>query len=87
MSGYEHNDRDISVAEEDGDLIIINLRNGTISRLNSTGRLIWTNLARSMDEIVEIIHSTYDGDREEIARDVQEYLDKLLQDQLIVQTA
>lgn len=85
MNYYEHNYQDISISEEDGSLIIINLRNGTISKLNSTGKIIWTNISnKSIDEIVDVISEKYEVEREEIKKDVQEYFDKLLHNQLII---
>jgi len=84
MNCYEHNHEDISITEESENLIVFNLRNGTISQLNSMGQIIWTNIPnKSVEEIVDLIVEKYDAERKEVQDDVQEYIDKLLENRLI----
>lgn len=85
MNCYEHNVEDISISEESENLIVFNLRIGTISQLNSMGKIIWANIPyKSVDEIVDLIVEKYDSERKEVQEDVQGYIDKLLDNKLII---
>ncbi len=85
MNQYEHKHQDITVTEEEENLIVFNLRNGTVSRLNSIGKMIWTNIPdKNIDEIIDLIVEKYDAEREQVNKDVKKFVDGLINADLIV---
>ena len=87
MTHYDYNHEDISLSEDNENLIVFNLRHGTVSRLNSVGTLIWTSIPnRSVEEIVDVIVNRYNAERAAVHNDVQGYIDKLLENKLIIKT-
>ena len=58
-----------------------------IYKMNETGVLIWENIKTeiSKDELINIVINSYsNGDRKCIRKDVSEYIDKLLLEEIIV---
>lgn len=85
MNDYEHNHRDITVTEEENGLVIFNLQNGTVSRLNAIGKLIWDGIPKeSIEEIVNSLADGYDVQHAQADHDVREFIAALLRDGLIV---
>jgi Coenzyme PQQ synthesis protein D (PqqD) len=69
--------------------VILDLTSGTYFGLNEVGTRVWrlVDEGRDASQIVEIVASEYQADRETIARDVARLLDDLCTRRLIVTVA
>jgi hypothetical protein len=83
-------ENDCVTREIAGETIIVPIRNrvgdlDSIYTLNEVGTMIWQLIdgLKSIDEIVEAIHQTYDVKPEEAAKDAVEFLTSLEQAGLI----
>jgi len=70
----------------DGEVVIINLDNGSYYSMNNAGAVIWDLLGAGMpvEQIVEVIARSYSGDPREIETGVTALVEKLQQESLIV---
>lgn len=76
LRGLEESEEDFS---ERGTVILI--VSGTMHQLNLVGGKIWQlcDGNRSVDQVVDALADEFDIDREELAGDVQGFIDDLLQ--------
>jgi len=65
----------------DGEFVLLHPARNILIHLNQTGALVWQlcDRLRSMDEIIEILSATYPEASEQIAVDVPEIIQKLMQ--------
>jgi outer membrane protein assembly factor BamB len=70
----------------DGEVVVVNLDSGHYYSLLSTGAYIWNCLenGRDLHDTVKQVIQTYDGKSDQIATSVNEFLDKLVSEELIV---
>ena len=70
----------------DGEVVIVNLDSGHYYSLLSTGAYIWicAENGRDRHNIVNDVTQTYDGISNQIAISVNEFLDKLVSEELLV---
>jgi hypothetical protein len=64
----------------DGEAVVIDPDGQELVTLNAVGTLVWEHLdgRRGIDELVDVLLSQLDGvSREELDRDVRDYLDEL----------
>ena len=66
--------------ELDGQFLVMNIENGAYYEVAGVGGAIWRllDVSRSETEIVDLVVGRYSVDREECARDVRAFLEKLL---------
>jgi len=66
--------------------IILDIRNGKISTLNSTGAYIWEALKRGedMDTVIAALAIETGVQAETVGRDVREFVETLKENQLLV---
>lgn len=66
--------------ELDGQFMLMNIENGSYYEVTGIGGVIWHMLEtpRSEADIVEAITDRYEVEREQCARDVRAFLDKLV---------
>lgn len=69
----------------DGEVIIVNLRDGFYFSLTETAATIWELLMKSqtLDEVVRSMHAQYQHENELIHKDVEALVQELLAEQLI----
>lgn len=72
-------------AELDGELLIASVETGNYFGVGASARRIWELLeqATTVDELCTKLASEFEGDREEIRKDVLEFLGELLRHGLI----
>ncbi|NOZ69347.1 MAG: pyrroloquinoline quinone biosynthesis peptide chaperone PqqD [Deferribacteres bacterium] len=72
---------DLVWREVDGEIVIISPDNRSMHTLNDVGSRIWTLIDgdTDVDAIAAILGSEFNGDHEDIKRDVHEYLSSLRQ--------
>jgi hypothetical protein len=77
---------DVVFRDLDGEAVILDLASGTYFGLNDVGTRVWqlVEFGKDAAEIVDVVASEYDADRETIARDVGRLLDQLASRRLIV---
>jgi len=65
----------------DGEIVLFHPTRNTIIHLNQTGALVWQlcDCLRSVDEIIEILSAAYPAARDQIAVDVPETIQELVQ--------
>jgi len=65
----------------DGEFVLLHPAHNTLLHLNQTGALVWglCNCNRTVDEIIEILSITYPEAREQIAVEVPETIQELIQ--------
>lgn len=75
--------------ELDGQFLLMNIENGAYYEVAGVGGAIWHLLAapRSEMEIVDHVVERYRVDRQECARDVRAFLDKLLAARIVFDEA
>ena len=80
---------DVVFRDLEGEAVILDLASGTYFGLNEVGTRVWrlVDEGRNPSQIVEIVASEYQADRETIARDVDRILDDLHARRLIVSAA
>jgi hypothetical protein len=80
---------DVVFRDLEGEAVILDLASGTYFGLNEVGTRVWrlVDEGRNPSQIVEIVASEYQADRETIARDVERILDDLRARRLIVSAA
>ena len=73
----------------DGEVIVVNLDNGTYYSIAGTGAEVWGALAAgaSVPDAVQLVLARYDADRAHAERAVARFVDQLLDEQLISPTA
>jgi polyhydroxyalkanoate synthesis regulator phasin len=76
---------DVSWQMVEGQAVLIHNRLGEIQVLNEVGSLIWENLEKGSDEIVETICKEYDVTKEEAKKDVEDFLKELKENQAITE--
>ncbi len=71
------------------EIIIIDFETGSYFSLTGTGVTVWECLAQvaSLDDIVDALMAQYAGDRAEIRRDAEQFLNELEREALIVPAA
>jgi len=80
---------DVVFRDLDGEAVILDLVSGTYFGLNEVGTRIWrlVDEGRDASQIVNVLASEYQADRETIARDVTRLIDDLRTRRLIVAVA
>jgi hypothetical protein len=80
---------DVVFRDLDGEAVILDLASGTYFGLNEVGTHVWrlVDEGRDPSQIVDVVASEYQIDRETIARDVTRLLDDLSSRRLIVTVA
>ena len=70
--------RDVLAAHLAGEAVLLNLNDKSYYRLNETAALIWASLERgeARNEILDQLFSTYEGEKEQIAQE----LDRIIED-------
>lgn len=70
----------------DGEVIIIDLQNGNYYSLTQTGAIVWSGIedGRFSDEITAWIAAEHDGEPELVKSSIEQFLDTLLEEELIV---
>jgi Coenzyme PQQ synthesis protein D (PqqD) len=70
----------------DGEVVVVNLENGTYYSLDSVGAHVWAQLAdgRSVEALVENVAARYEGDRDRIAEGIETFIRRLQEEKLIV---
>lgn len=70
----------------DGEVVIVNLEKGDYYSLVKAGADIWDGLTSGMSrgEVLENIIQRYDGDRENIEKSVNDFIDQLNNEELII---
>jgi polyhydroxyalkanoate synthesis regulator phasin len=76
---------DVSWQMVEGQAVLIHNRLGEIQVLNEVGSIIWENLEKGSDEIVEAICKEYDVTKEEAKKDVEDFLKELKENQAITE--
>lgn len=73
--------------ELDGQFMLMNIENGAYYEAAGVGGAIWHMLAtpRSETEIVDYVVANYRVDRDECARDVQSFLEKLVASNMVLE--
>lgn len=73
----------------DGEVVMINLDTGSYYSADAAGATIWEALAvgTSFTGIVDFVQSRFEGRREEIEAAVRRFLDRLLDEKLVVPAA
>ena len=68
-----------------GEVVILNMNNGTYYGLEATGAYIWSLLEkpRTIQEIIDMVLLQYDVDRETCEREVEALVDELLAQKLV----
>ncbi len=68
----------------DGETVILNLDNGNYYSLVGTGAHIWDYIDKGapVESIVEMLHSGYEGSREDIEMEVTQFLTELMEEDL-----
>lgn len=71
--------------EVDGELVVLNNEAGTYQGLHGIGPDIWAMLREptTVREIVDTVATEYDVDRERCEQDVREFLETLVDEQLV----
>jgi len=77
---------DVVFRDLDGEAVILDLVSGTYFGLNEVGTRIWrlVDEGRDASQIVNVLASEYQADRETIARDITRLIDDLRTRRLIV---
>lgn len=70
----------------DGEVVIVNLEKGDYFSLVKAGADIWESITKgiSRDSILEEMVQRYDGSRETIEKSINEFIEKLQQEELII---
>jgi Coenzyme PQQ synthesis protein D (PqqD) len=70
----------------DGEVVIVNLDKGIYYSLLKTGADVWSRIERQLDrhELIQSVARSYDGSLEEIAIAIDEFIENLLQEELII---
>lgn len=76
---------DCVVRDVSGEIVLLNLRNGTYYGLEPTGAFIWSMLAKGadLDHVVTTLHDRSGEDADRIEADVRLFLDDLLDHALV----
>lgn len=78
---------DVSIAEIDGRLIVVNLKTGLYYTLNDTASLILNMIGqeRLASEIVQELCSRYDVSEETARRDLEQCVESLVEELVLIQ--
>jgi hypothetical protein len=76
---------DVSWREVDGDIVALDLRSSTYFTTNRTGAVMWNAMVDGcqVDDLVELLQSTFSISRASATHDVQAFLDVLRRNKLI----
>jgi|HigsolmetaGSP12D_1036236.scaffolds.fasta_scaffold01176_3 hypothetical protein len=76
---------DVEALDMDGEPILLDQRTFTVTKLNETGGFIWESLAetRTREELVALVSSRYDADREAVSGDLDLFLKQMMEIGLI----
>ena len=82
---YEPAGPDIVSEEIDGEVIIVNLRNGNYYSLSQSATLVWAGIqeSASLERLQQDLQRRYVGETEAMARDLSELIGALETEQLI----
>jgi hypothetical protein len=83
---YEPAGPDIVSEEIDGEVIIVNLRNGNYYSLSQSAAVVWTGIQEhaTLDRLQHHLHRRYSGETGSMGRDLAELIRALEAEQLIV---
>lgn len=72
--------------EIDGEIVMMNLETGAYVSLNATGKSIWDQLTepKSIDMIIDALVREYDISKEVCENDVKPFIQKLLDQKIII---
>lgn len=73
----------------DGEVVVVNLENGTYYSLDAVGADVWEQLAdgRTLGALVEAVAARYDGERDRIAMGVEAFVRRLQEEKLLTASA
>ena len=82
---YEPAGPDIVSEEIDGEVIIVNLRNGNYYSLSQSATVIWAGIQKraTLERLQSHLHSRYSGRTESMGRDLAQLIQALETEQLI----
>lgn len=86
---YAVNESKVISETLEGETIIINLENGNYYSLNTTASVVWEMIAHrlSVGDMIEWIVGRYEVEREAAAEAVVQFIEYLVQDNLIFETS
>ena len=78
--------RDVLAAHLAGEAVLLNLEDKSYYRLNETAALIWAGLEKgeTRDAILDQLFASYDGDRKQIARELDLVIEDFKMRKLLV---
>ncbi len=81
-----YRNHDLIAADMDGDTVMMSLERGTYFGLGGVGPRIWSLLENptSMSAIVTAICAEYDVDEQTCTADVQRFLAKMIENELVI---
>jgi hypothetical protein len=73
----------------DEEIVAVNLDTGNYYSISKTGPMIWMDAVNglSVEEIVDRVGSRYTGERDAIATEVGAFIDRLLSNELLVESS
>ena len=73
----------------DGEVVVVNLDNGTYYSLDAVGADVWTLLAegRTLAAVVDAVAARYEGERDKIAAGIEAFLRRLQDEKLVTVSA
>ena len=73
----------------DGEVVVVNLENGTYYSLDAVGADVWTLLAegRTLTAVVDAVAARYVGERDTIAAGVEAFVRRLHEEKLVTVSA
>ena len=73
--------KDLTWRDLDGELVVLNSKNGDYHTFNPVGRSIWLSLAehKTMDDIQTLVTNEFDIDSQRALDDIQNFIQDLTQ--------
>lgn len=89
MRRFRVNEPSVLFETFDEEIVAVNLDTGNYYSISKTGPMIWMDAVNgfSMEEIVDRVRSRYTGERAAIATEVGAFIDRLLSDDLLVESS
>jgi hypothetical protein len=77
MSHHFKKNPDVSWQMVEGQAVLIHNKLGEIQVLNDVGSIVWENLEKGVDKLVEMITSEYDVSEEDARKDIETFIKEL----------
>lgn len=83
---YFYRNPDLVAADMDGETVMMSFERGSYFGLGGVGPRIWSMLENriSLSKIVTIVCAEYDVDEETCTADVQQFLEKMIENELVI---